>query len=56
MFSITHDCIGAIAKFIPEIVLPYPLLFFLSFFEAQNHECISVLMASFQKALNSTDL
>lgn len=55
MFSITHDCIGAIAKFIPEIVLPYPLLFFLSFFEAQNHECISVLMASFQKALNSTD-
>ena len=56
MFYITHDCIGAIAKFIPEIVLPYPLLFFLSFFEAQNHECISVLMASFQKALNSTDL
>ena len=55
MFSITHYCVGAVAKFIPEIVLAYPLLFFLSFSYAQNHECISVLMASFRKALNSTD-
>ena len=55
MFSITHDCIGAIVKFIPEIVLAYRLLSFLSVFEAQNHECIPVLMASFRKALNSTD-
>ena len=31
MFFITHDCIGAVAKFIPEIVLAYPLLFILSF-------------------------
>ena len=55
MFSLTHDWIGAIAKIIPKIVLAYPLFFFLSFFYAQNHECISVLMASLRKALNSTD-
>lgn len=36
MFSKTHDWIGAIAKFIPEIGLAYPLFFFLSFFEAQE--------------------
>lgn len=36
MFSKTHDWIGAIAKFIPEIVLAYPLFFFPEFFRGSE--------------------